>query len=53
MIITEEPAPLEAPREWTPSNRGPPAAGGHHDHDWDHDDDHEDGDHDDDLDGDL
>ena len=28
MSITEDPAPLEAPREWTPSNRGPPAAGG-------------------------
>ena len=32
--LTEDPAPLEAPREWTPSNRGPPAAvDGHNDHD--------------------
>ena len=47
--ITEEPAPLEAPREWTPNNRGPPAAG---DHDDDLDGDRNDDLHDDDLYGD-
>ena len=34
--LTEDPVPLEAPREWTPSNRGPPAAVDGHNHHDDH-----------------